>query len=74
MKTLADVETPRLTHGGRRLNGDFEALDRFTRETGVTATIFARKGDAEAGTDMSEMSKDSAEASEMPVRREQSAL
>ncbi|MET0208221.1 MAG: Cache 3/Cache 2 fusion domain-containing protein, partial [Burkholderiaceae bacterium] len=34
-----------LAHGGQKLNGDLETVDRFTRRTGGVATIFARKGD-----------------------------
>ncbi len=38
-------EAPVLRCGGRVLNGDVEAIDRFTEETGVRATVFARQGD-----------------------------
>ena len=37
--------TPALQYEGRDLNLDFTIPDRFTAETGVTATIFARTGD-----------------------------
>lgn len=33
-----------LAFNGQKLNGNFEAVDRFTRLTGGNATIFARKG------------------------------
>ncbi len=37
--------TPLLKHGRTVLNLEYEALDRFTAETGATATLFVRKGD-----------------------------
>ncbi|WP_431101943.1 methyl-accepting chemotaxis protein [Roseateles noduli] len=33
-----------LAFNGQKLNGNFDAVDRFTRRTGGVATIFARKG------------------------------
>ncbi|WP_343631498.1 Cache 3/Cache 2 fusion domain-containing protein [Roseateles sp.] len=33
-----------LSYNGQKLNGNFDAVDRFTRLTGGNATIFARKG------------------------------
>ena len=36
---------PVLRVGGRPLNMDFSAVDRFTDATGAVATLFARKGD-----------------------------
>lgn len=37
--------TPLLRHGGTALNGDFSIPDRFTGKTGVSATIFVRRGE-----------------------------
>jgi methyl-accepting chemotaxis protein-2 (aspartate sensor receptor) len=36
---------PQVLYRGKALNGDFDIVDRFTRLTGATATIFARTGD-----------------------------
>jgi methyl-accepting chemotaxis protein-2 (aspartate sensor receptor) len=36
---------PQLSNRGVVLNGQFEVVDRFTRLTGATATVFARSGD-----------------------------
>ncbi|AVS82299.1 methyl-accepting chemotaxis protein [Paracidovorax avenae] len=38
-------QPPVLRCGGRVLNGDFAAIDRFTAQTGVRGTVFARQGD-----------------------------
>ncbi len=38
-------QPPVLRCGGRALNGDVEAIDRFTAQTGVRATVFARQGE-----------------------------
>ncbi|AVS63177.1 methyl-accepting chemotaxis protein, partial [Paracidovorax avenae] len=38
-------QPPVLRCGGRVLNGDFAAIDRFTGQTGVRGTVFARQGD-----------------------------
>ncbi|WCM94282.1 methyl-accepting chemotaxis protein [Acidovorax sp. NCPPB 2350] len=40
----AGGQPPRLRCGGRVLNGDFGPIDRFTEQTGVRATVFARQG------------------------------
>ncbi|MFT4241560.1 MAG: methyl-accepting chemotaxis protein [Acidovorax sp.] len=37
-------QVPLLRCGGRLLNGDFSVADRFTAQTGVRATVFARQG------------------------------
>ncbi|WP_311222405.1 MULTISPECIES: methyl-accepting chemotaxis protein [unclassified Acidovorax] len=41
----APGQAPTLLCGGRALNGDFAPADRFTAQTGVRATVFARQGD-----------------------------
>jgi len=42
---IGDKATPVLKNGGTDLNLDFAIPDRFTTQTGVTATIFAKTGD-----------------------------
>ncbi len=42
---IGDRATPALQNDGRDLNMDFTIPDRFTAETAVTATIFAKTGD-----------------------------
>ncbi|MBB5390475.1 MULTISPECIES: methyl-accepting chemotaxis protein [unclassified Herbaspirillum] len=42
---IGDRATPALQNDGHDLNLDFTIPDRFTAETGVTATIFAKTGD-----------------------------
>jgi methyl-accepting chemotaxis protein-2 (aspartate sensor receptor) len=42
---IGERATPALQNGGRDLNLDFTIPDRFTAETGVTATVFAKTGD-----------------------------
>ena len=42
---IGDQATPVLSNGGNDLNMDFSIADRFTKQTGVVATIFAKKGD-----------------------------
>ncbi|MFJ3055862.1 Cache 3/Cache 2 fusion domain-containing protein [Herbaspirillum sp. NPDC087042] len=42
---IGDRATPVLQNDGHDLNLDFSIPDRFTAETGVTATIFAKTGD-----------------------------
>ncbi|WP_343585617.1 Cache 3/Cache 2 fusion domain-containing protein [Herbaspirillum sp.] len=42
---IGERATPVLTSDGRDLNLDFTIPDRFTAETGVSATIFAKTGD-----------------------------
>ena len=43
---MADGSTgPALSHAGQVLNGKFDAMDRFTADTGAVATVFARAGD-----------------------------
>ncbi|WDZ96924.1 Cache 3/Cache 2 fusion domain-containing protein [Herbaspirillum sp. WKF16] len=42
---IGDRATPALQNDGRDLNLDFTIPDRFTAETAVTATIFAKTGD-----------------------------
>ena len=41
-----NVATGEMQSGGSALNDDFIAVDRFTKETGGVAMVFARKGDA----------------------------
>ncbi|GKT19591.1 methyl-accepting chemotaxis protein [Acidovorax sp. SUPP2522] len=38
------AQAPLLRCAGRLLNGDFSVADRFTAQTGVRATVFARQG------------------------------
>ncbi len=38
------AQAPLLRCAGRLLNGDFSVTDRFTAQTGVRATVFARQG------------------------------
>ena len=38
-------QAPALLCSGRALNGDFAVADRFTAQTGVRATVFARQGE-----------------------------
>lgn len=40
-----EAAMPRLSCGGAPLNGDYRQLDSFTESTGVTATLFAARGD-----------------------------
>ncbi|KAF1035795.1 MAG: Methyl-accepting chemotaxis protein III [Herbaspirillum frisingense] len=42
---IGDRATPALQNDGKDLNLDFSIPDRFTAETAVTATIFAKTGD-----------------------------
>src|SRR5450830_802204 len=42
---IGDKATPVLRNGTTELNLDFSIPDRFTAQTGVTATIFAKTGD-----------------------------
>jgi methyl-accepting chemotaxis protein len=42
---VGDADTPVLRDGMAVLNNDLELVDRFTRDTGAVATIFARDGD-----------------------------
>jgi methyl-accepting chemotaxis protein-2 (aspartate sensor receptor) len=42
---VGESSAPVLRVGGRVINLDFSAVDRFTDATGATATVFARKGD-----------------------------
>ena len=42
---IGDKATPVLRNGNTDLNLDFSIPDRFTAQTGVTATIFAKTGD-----------------------------
>ncbi|KQM80264.1 methyl-accepting chemotaxis protein [Xylophilus sp. Leaf220] len=42
---LGGRPSPALFCGGRLLNGDFSVPDRFTADSGVRATVFARQGD-----------------------------
>ncbi len=46
-KRVADGERvlPVLLGNGRALNNDFQLVDRFTRSTGATASVFVRDGD-----------------------------
>lgn len=41
-----NVATGEMQSGGSALNDDFIAVDRFTKETGGVAMVFARKGEA----------------------------
>ncbi|WP_454831177.1 Cache 3/Cache 2 fusion domain-containing protein [Pseudoxanthomonas wuyuanensis] len=43
--TVGEFETPLLSFGGKPINLDFSAVDRFTEATGSVATVFARTGD-----------------------------
>ena len=45
MVTVGDKQVPTLKAGGNPLNLDFTLPDRFTRQTGGNATIFAASGD-----------------------------
>ncbi len=42
---IGGQSTPILRHGTAALNGDYTLPDRFTAKTGVTATIFVRRGE-----------------------------
>lgn len=42
---VAGRETPLMSNGTQRLNGDFTLPDRFTSQTGAPVTIFARDGE-----------------------------
>ena len=42
---VLDRATGELRSGAGALNNDFNAVDRFTRDTGGVATVFARKGE-----------------------------
>ncbi|SOD57970.1 PAS domain-containing protein, partial [Pseudoxanthomonas wuyuanensis] len=43
--TVGGFETPLLSFGGKPINLDFGAVDRFTEATGSVATVFARTGE-----------------------------
>jgi len=45
MVTVGDKSVPTLLSGGKPLNLDFTIPDRFTRQTGGNATLFAASGD-----------------------------
>jgi methyl-accepting chemotaxis protein-2 (aspartate sensor receptor) len=45
MVAVGDKQVPTLKAGGKALNLDFTLPDRFTRQTGGNATIFAASGD-----------------------------
>ena len=42
---IAGEPTPVLKNGASDINLDFSIVDRFTKETGVTATVFVKDGD-----------------------------
>ncbi|MDA8522191.1 methyl-accepting chemotaxis protein [Acidovorax sp. NCPPB 4044] len=45
LEAAAGGQPPLLRCGGQVLNGDFAPIDRFTEQTGVRATVFARQGE-----------------------------
>lgn len=45
MMDIGNQPTPVLRHGAVILNGDYSIPDRFTAKTGVSATIFVRRGE-----------------------------
>lgn len=42
---IGEISTPVLSHNGKPLNLNFDAVDKLTKEMGAVATIFAKKGD-----------------------------
>ena len=45
LQPAPEGRAPVLNCGGRVLNGDCAAIDRFTEQTGMRATVFAREGE-----------------------------
>ncbi|APW40330.1 methyl-accepting chemotaxis protein [Rhodoferax koreense] len=44
-KLVLEPSSGELLSGGKPINNDFSTVDKFTRDTGSVATVFARKGD-----------------------------